>query len=62
MTITETKSEPARTAEQSTQRQFVNFMFFKADRSLRRESAELKADDATVSQQRVEFVVVLRRT
>jgi len=44
MTITEAKLESARAADQSTQRQFVNFMFFKADRSLRRESAELKND------------------
>jgi chlorite dismutase len=30
--------------EKPLQRQFVNFMFFKTDRSLRRESAELKAE------------------
>jgi chlorite dismutase len=44
MTITEVKTESARTAEAATQRQFVNFMFFKADRALRRESAEFKSE------------------
>jgi chlorite dismutase len=44
MTFTETQSQATRTDEKSVQRQFVNFMFFKADRTLRRESAELKSD------------------
>jgi len=43
-TVTETRNEKTPAGETSTQRQFVNFQFFKADRSLRRESAELKTD------------------
>ena len=44
MTITEVKTESAREADATTRRQFVNFMFFKADRALRRESAEFKSE------------------
>src|SRR3989442_15862660 len=44
MTITEVKTESTREADAAIQRQFVNFMFFKADRALRRESAEFKSD------------------
>ena len=44
MTITEVKTESAREADAAIRRQFVNFMFFKADRALRRESAEFKSE------------------
>ena len=36
------QAQPARADATPTQRQFVNFMFFKADRAFRREPAELK--------------------
>ena len=42
MTIVETKTQPEKSEEKDLRRQFVNFMFFKADRALRRESAEFK--------------------
>ena len=42
-TTIETQPQPAKADEKALQRQFVNFMFFKADRALRRESAEFKA-------------------
>src|SRR5206468_552700 len=41
-TTVEPQAQPARADASATQRQFVNFMFFKADRALRREPAELK--------------------
>jgi chlorite dismutase len=45
MTATiEPQAQPARADAAATQRQFVNFMFFKADRALRRESAEVKQE------------------
>jgi len=44
MTTIETHPQPARADEKAPQRQFVNFMFFKADRALRRESADFKAE------------------
>jgi chlorite dismutase len=45
MTATvEPQAQPARADATATQRQFVNFMFFKTDRALRHESAEVKAD------------------
>lgn len=43
MTTIETQRQSTQTDEKSTQRQFVNFIFFKADRALRSESAEFKA-------------------
>ncbi len=41
-TTVEPQAQPARADATATQRQFVNFMFFKADRAFRRESAEVK--------------------
>jgi chlorite dismutase len=52
---TVTEAEPARTEEQSLRRQFVNFMFFKADRALRSESSEFKA------QAKREFAEIVER-
>src|ERR687891_30251 len=43
-TTVEPQAQPTRADATSTQRQFVNFMFFKADRAFRHESAEVKAD------------------
>jgi len=43
-TTVEPQAQPARADATATQRQFVNFMFFKVDRALRRESAELKQE------------------
>jgi chlorite dismutase len=43
-TVTHPETRPAPADEKAPARQFVNFMFFRADRSFRRESAELKAD------------------
>jgi len=43
-TAIDTSTQPARSGDKDLQRQFVNFMFFKADRALRRESAELKLE------------------
>jgi chlorite dismutase len=42
-TTIETQPQSAKGDEKALQRQFVNFMFFKADRALRRESADFKA-------------------
>jgi len=44
MTTTLPEPKPAGAPEQAAARQFVNFMFFRVDRSFRRESAELKAE------------------
>jgi len=44
MTSTLPEPQTATAAEKPAARQFVNFMFFRADRSFRRESAELKAE------------------
>ena len=41
-TTIEPQAQPSRVDEKPLQRQFVNFMFFKVDRSLRREGAEIK--------------------
>src|ERR1700756_767275 len=43
-TTVDVQPQPAKSDEKALQRQFVNFMFFKADRALRRESAEVKAE------------------
>jgi chlorite dismutase len=42
MTTTLDQPQAARPAESALQRQFVNFMFFKADRALRREPRDVK--------------------
>ncbi len=42
-TTIETQPQATGTEEKALQRQFVNFMFFKADRALRRETPEFKA-------------------
>jgi len=42
-TTIETQTQPAGADEKDLRRQFVNFMFFKADRALRGETAEFKA-------------------
>lgn len=54
-TTIQPESQPARTASADTQRQFVNFMFFRVDRAFRRESAETKA------QAKREFAEILDR-
>ncbi|HEY6843788.1 MAG TPA: chlorite dismutase family protein [Thermoanaerobaculia bacterium] len=54
-TITETQPQAAKSDEKALQRQFVNFMFFKADRALRRETAEFK------SEAKREFAEIVRR-
>ena len=54
-TIAHPESRTAPTDEKAAARQFVNFMFFRVDRSFRRESAELKADA------RSEFAEIVRR-
>jgi chlorite dismutase len=54
-TTVESQSQAARADEKPLQRQFVNFMFFKADRALRRESAEFKA------QAKREFAEIIQR-
>jgi len=43
-TTVEPQAQPARADATATQRQFVNFMFFKTDRALRRESDSLKQE------------------
>src|SRR5438105_15851369 len=43
-TSIETQPQPTKTDDKPLQRQFVNFMFFKADRALRTESAEFKKE------------------
>ena len=43
-TSIETQPQPTKTDDKPLQRQFVNFMFFKADRALRKESAEFKKE------------------
>ncbi|HMC22668.1 MAG TPA: chlorite dismutase family protein [Thermoanaerobaculia bacterium] len=54
-TTVEPQSQPARTEEKPLQRQFVNFMFFKADRALRSETADFKA------QAKREFTEIVQR-
>ena len=54
-TVAHPESKPAATGENAAARQFVNFMFFRIDRSFRRESAELKADAKR------EFAEIVRR-
>src|SRR5437762_2281235 len=56
MTITvEPQAQAARADATSTQRQFVNFMFFKTDRAFRSESAEVKAEAKR------EFAAIIQR-
>jgi chlorite dismutase len=55
MTTTVPEPQASRPGAPDTQRQFVNFMFFRADRAFRGESAELKA------QARREFAEILER-
>ena len=43
-TTLQPEPQTARKDEKAAARQYVNFMFFKADRALRSESAEFKAD------------------
>jgi len=43
-TSIETQPQPTKTEDKPLQRQFVNFMFVKADRALRKESAEFKKE------------------
>jgi len=54
-TTIEPQAQPARADASATQRQFVNFMFFKADRALRSESAEVK------QQAKQEFAQIVQR-
>lgn len=54
-TTVEPQSQSSRTEEKPLQRQFVNFMFFKADRALRRETAEFKKEA------KLEFADLVRR-
>jgi chlorite dismutase len=55
MTTTTVETQTARADDKPLQRQFVNFMFFKADRALRREGAEFKA------QAKREFAEIVHR-
>src|SRR5437667_1367307 len=43
-TTVEPQAQPARADATATQRQFVNFMFFKTDRALRRQCEEIEAE------------------
>jgi hypothetical protein len=43
-TTLQPESQTARKDEKAPARQYVNFMFFKADRALRQQSAEFKSD------------------
>ena len=43
-TTVQPEPKPARPQDSATQRQFVNFMFFRIDRAFRRESSQAKAD------------------
>ena len=54
-TTIEPSAKPAQASDKDLQRQFVNFMFFKVDRDLRRENAEVKA------QARREFAEIIER-
>jgi len=54
-TTVEPQPQSTRADEKPLQRQFVNFMFFKADRALRRETAEFKA------QAKREFAEIIQR-
>ena len=55
MTTVEAQPQAARKDDKAVARQFVNFMFFKADRALRAESADVKA------QARREFAEIIAR-
>ena len=54
-TTVEPQAQAARADATSTQRQFVNFMFFKTDRAFRSESAEVKAEAKR------EFAAIIQR-
>src|SRR4051812_478356 len=54
-TTIEPQAQPARAEATATQRQFVNFMFFKTDRALRSEPAEIKTEAKR------EFAEIIRR-
>src|SRR5258705_3034994 len=54
-TTVEPQAQPKPSDAPATRRHFVNFMFFKADRALRRESAEVKAEAKR------EFAEIVRR-
>ena len=54
-TTIDTQTQAAKPDEKALQRQFVNFMFFKADRALRRETADFKA------QAKREFAEIVHR-
>lgn len=54
-TVAQPESRPANTDEKAAARQFVNFMFFRADRAFRRENAEVKAEAKR------EFADIIRR-
>ena len=54
-TTVEVQPQPAKSDEKALQRQFVNFMFFKADRALRRENADFKTEAKR------EFAEIVRR-
>jgi len=54
-TTVEPQAQAARADATATQRQFVNFMFFKTDRAFRSESAELKAEAKR------EFAAIIQR-
>ena len=54
-TTIEPQTQPKQADAAPPARQFVNFMFFKADRALRRESAEVKAEAKR------EFAEIIRR-
>ncbi|GAC1432674.1 MAG: chlorite dismutase family protein [Thermoanaerobaculia bacterium] len=43
-TVTQPETRTAASDDKATARQFVNFMFFRADRSFRRESVDLKSE------------------
>jgi len=54
-TTVEPQAQAARADATATQRQFVNFMFFKTDRAFRSESAEVKAEAKR------EFAAIIQR-
>jgi chlorite dismutase len=54
-TTVEPQAQPAPADATATQRQFVNFMFFKTDRAFRSESAEVKAEA------KGEFAAIIKR-
>lgn len=55
MTITASETQPARPAETAVARQFVNFMFFRADRAFR------SLDAAAKDEARREFAAIVER-